>query len=75
MNKTQDSLSDTDFDKAGQNAIEGRAGATEPSDVEAADRPVAGSHADAALTNDDATPGTGALPSAAPHDEADAATG
>lgn len=75
MSTKQDSQSGADFDKAGQNAIEGRSPATEAPDAGAAERPVAGSHADAALTNHDATPGTGALPSAAPHDEADAATG
>ena len=51
-------------DKAAQDAIEGRAGpaasqAPEPSDPP----PSPGPHADPALINPDATPGTGALPS------------
>ena len=69
-----ESQSGTEFDKAGQNAIEGRPVAPEP-DGDAAKRPPAGPHAEAALTNSEATPGSGALPSASRDDEADAATG
>ena len=55
-------------DKAAQDAIEGRkpegrGGAAKPA-------PAAGPHADPALTNEDATPGSGYLPS--PGDNKDA---
>jgi hypothetical protein len=42
---------------------------------EADDLPSAGPHAGAGLTNSDATPGTGALPSASDDDDVDAASG
>ncbi len=66
----------SDLDKAGQEEIEGRAAAT-PAAADGAARQLtpAGPHAETGLTNPDATPGTGALPSPTPDDEADAATG
>jgi hypothetical protein len=39
------------------------------------DLPPAGPHADPALTNPDATPGTGALPPAGGHDDVDSTSG
>jgi hypothetical protein len=61
-----------DLDKVGQDEIEGR---TAPTHVSSEALPTPGTHAQSDLTNHDATPGSGALPSAEPHDEADAATG
>ncbi len=65
----------TSADKAAQDAVEGRtpdqAGAAKP----AAQAPPAGPHADPALTNPDATPGSGYLPSLGPDDDADPAGG
>ena len=53
-----------DSDKAAQDAIEGRTGPAASGTPETSDRPPsAGPHADPALINPDATPGTGALPS------------
>ena len=49
-------------DKAAQDAIEGRSAASKPPES-SNPPPSAGPHADPALTNADATPGTGALPS------------
>jgi hypothetical protein len=66
----------TDLDKAGQAEIEGRSTATPTGAKEAPKRTMpAGPHAEPTLTSPDATPGAGALPSASPDDEADAATG
>jgi hypothetical protein len=46
-------------------------GGPQPSD----NLPPAGPHADPALTNPDATPGTGALPPAGGHDDVDSTSG
>jgi hypothetical protein len=64
--------SGADLDKVGQDEIEGRTAST---DTSSETPPTPGTHAESALTNHEATPGSGALPSAEPHDEADAATG
>jgi hypothetical protein len=61
----------TSADKAAQDSIEGRkpeAGSAPKSTP--APAPAAGPHADSALTNEDATPGSGYLPS--PGDNKDA---
>ena len=61
-------------DKEAQNAVEGRRarGGTDPGMPEGADRPpTAGPHAEPALVNPDATPGTGALPPPGEHDDTD----
>lgn len=63
-----------EFDKAGQEEIEGRKG--EPEDApDQPKAPPAGPHAEPSLTNPDATPGTGSLPDPTSDDEVDAATG
>ena len=76
MSTNPEDLADTDFDKAGQDDIEGRSAGTPAGTNGAAKRTKpAGPHAEPALTSPDATPGAGALPSLSPDDEADAATG
>jgi hypothetical protein len=63
---------DKGSDKAAQDAIEGRTPDQSGSKTKPASEPApaAGPHADPALTNEDATPGSGYLPS--PGDEKDA---
>ena len=63
------------FDSEGQAEIEGRTGRAGDAAAPAPDQPIAGPHATPELTNPEATAGTGALPSATPDGEADAATG
>ena len=62
-----------ELDRAGQAEIEGRTDLSEGAGE--ADAPAAGPHESAALTNPDATPGAGSLPSPSPDDEAAAGTG
>lgn len=70
---------DAAFDRAGQDAVEGRtgrAGAQSPAPGgKAGDGPSAGPHATAPLTSDAATPGTGALPDGDQEGETDPGTG
>lgn len=61
-------------DKAAQHAIEGRTAASKTPGT-SDNPPPAGPHADPALINSDATPGTGALPSPDEDGDADAASG
>ena len=63
-----------DIDKAGQAEIEGRTG-QDKSGKGSPEMPAAGPHARPSLTNPDATPGTGSLPSTSAGDEADPGTG
>lgn len=65
-----------DLDRVGQAEIEGRAGAAAPAEGEAPEgASPAGPHAAPSLTEPEATPGTGSLPSPTPDGEADAGTG
>ncbi len=71
-------MAEPSADKQAQNAIEGRParGGPEAKTPEGADRPpTAGPHAEPALVNPDATPGTGALPPAGEHDDVDSTSG
>ena len=66
------------FDRAGQDAVEGRtgrAGEATPPGGESGEAPAAGPHATAPLTSDAATPGTGALPDRHQDGETDPGTG
>ena len=60
-----------DGDKAAQDAIEGRTGASGRTPEPSEHPPIAGPHADPELVNPDATPGTGALPPPGEHDDVD----
>ena len=65
-------------DKDAQNAVEGRPaqGSADRKTAERADRPpTAGPHAEPALVNPDATPGTGTLPPPGTHDDTDSTSG
>ena len=61
------------LDKAAQDAVEGRTpdqgGAAKPAPEQT---PAAGPHADPALINPDATPGSGYMPPLKDHEDADA---
>lgn len=64
------------FDRAGQDAVEGRTGGTDAArQAGEGDGPAAGPHATAPLTSDGSTPGTGALPDGAEDGEVDPGTG
>ena len=68
-------MSGAEFDKAGQDEVEGRTGTAKVAERRPTQAPAAGPHAEPSLTNPDATPGTGSLPAPVSDDEADAATG
>lgn len=63
-----------DLDAVGQAEVEGRTGGAEASRA-APEEPAAGPHAAPPLTNPDATPGAGSLPSESTGGEVDAGTG
>ena len=62
---------DEESDAAAMAEIEGREPSTGRTPPPAPPGPAAGPHADPALTNPEATPGTGALPNPAPGEDAD----
>jgi len=67
----QDDKGQTGLDRA-RESVEGRTDATQ--ERAGGQRPAAGPHATEAETNDDATPGSGALPDRQPRNDMDGAT-